>query len=211
MVRARNIAESRDFGEPVWEALQQARQYDQTLKGVRDRSLWPGMMSRYVAPVSYTREARFSQMLAGEPIVVEGFPIPSRGPIRHLPAADAGEAIIDWMMASKEEGKHRVYSGPAGTRREDALPEIARHWRANRTPFGVTDLHIRGTGIEEVIAPEGLERLQSAPRLEPRAGAQEMFSFVISSRAIFRILIRMRLTAAISVCRPEAVAGLGYL
>ena len=33
MARARNIAESRDFGEPVWQALQQARHYDQTLKG----------------------------------------------------------------------------------------------------------------------------------------------------------------------------------
>src|SRR4051794_27504756 len=121
MARARNIAESRDFAEPVWQALQQARHYDQTLKGVCDRSLWPAMMSRYVAPVSYTREAHFSHMLAGEPIVVEGFPIPSRGPVRHLPAAEAGEAIIDWMMASKEEGKHRVYSGPAGTRREYTL------------------------------------------------------------------------------------------
>ena len=182
MVRARNIAESRDFGEPVWEALQQARQYDQTLKGVRDRSLWPRLMSRYVAPVSYTREAHFSHMLAGEPIVVEGFPIPSRGPIRHLPAADAGEAIIDWMMASKEEGKHRVYSGPAGTRREYALPEIARHWRANRTPLGVTDLHIRRTRLEEIIDPEGLSVFNLLRASSPRARAQEMFSFVISSQ-----------------------------
>jgi hypothetical protein len=180
MMHVRNVTDSLAWSQPAWDALQQAGKYDQTLKV--DRGFWPRMMRRFVPPSCYTREAHFSHMVAGEPIVVEGFPSPARGPIRHLAAEEAGEAIIDWMLSCKEPGKHRVYSGPAGSRRQYTLPEIARKWRADRTRLGVTDLHIRETRLEEIIDPADLSAFNLLCRSSDRARAQEMFSFVISSQ-----------------------------
>ena len=181
MMRARSLKVNPDSSsEALWAALQQAAQYDQTLE--IERSSWPRMMTRYVPPSTYTREAHFSHMLAGEPVIVEGFPAPSRGPIRNLPAEQAGQAIIDWMATCKEEGKHRVFIGPAGSRRQCTLPEIALRWNADRTRLGVTDLHIRQTRLEDIIDPEGLSAFNLLRRSSARARAQEMFSFVISSR-----------------------------
>jgi hypothetical protein len=62
------------------------------------------------------------------------------------------------------------------------LSDIASTWQAGRTRFGVTDLHIRGTVMEQVIAPEVLSRFNLLPHSSPGARRQEMFSFVISSR-----------------------------
>jgi hypothetical protein len=166
--------------QPAWDALQQAGKYDQTLKV--DRSFWPRLMRRYVPPRCYTRETHFSHMVAGEPIVVEGFPSPARGPIRDVAAEDAGEAIIDWMLSCKEPEKHRVYAGRGGSRRQCTLSEIARRWRADRTRLGVTDLHIRETSLEEIIDPQRLSAFNLLCRASDRVRAQEMFSFVISSR-----------------------------
>lgn len=121
-------------------------------------------------------------MLAGEPGVFTGFPTPSRDPIRQLPLHEAGPAIINWLATRKNCEKHRIYTGPTGVRRELTLQQIAQKWRLNRTQFGITDLHIRKTNMEEIIDLDELSAFNILCHSSVRARAQEMFSFVISSR-----------------------------
>jgi hypothetical protein len=121
-------------------------------------------------------------MYSGEPAVVKGFPKPLRPPFRELRPAEAGYAVIDWLARRRSRERHRIRTGPTGACRRLTLSEIASKWQAGETPFGVTDLHIRGTMMEEVIAPEVLSRFNLLTRSSPGARRQEMFSFVISSR-----------------------------
>jgi hypothetical protein len=121
-------------------------------------------------------------MLAGEPILVTGFPVPLRGRLNDLPTAAAGHKLINWLGKRRSRQKHRIYTGPTGVRRELTLGQIASKWHADRTRFGVTDLHIRGTMMEDVIAPEVLSGFNLLPHSSTLAREREMFSFVISTR-----------------------------
>ena len=166
--------------DDLWAALEAAACFDRTL--AIERRHFARMLPRYVAPVPYSRATLFHGLAAAEPIVVTGFPKPLRAPFDKLPPAAAGEALIDWLAHRRSSGRHRIRTGKTGVRRLLTLRDIARKFQAGRTRFGVTDLHIRGTVMEQVIAPEVLSGFNLLPRSSPGARRQEMFSFVISSR-----------------------------
>lgn len=166
--------------EELWTALDAAARFDRTVR--IDRRAFPRMLRRFVSSMPYSRAALFGRMLVGEPSVLEGFPIPVRGRLRTLAPPAAGHALIDWLATRRSRDTHRIYAGTTGTRREVTLSKIARKWRADRTRFGVTDLYIRGTRMEDVVAPEELSAFNILPRSTVGAKEQEMFSFVISSR-----------------------------
>ena len=130
----------------------------------------------------FSRETLFKHMLVGEACLLYGFPQPAQGEIADLPAEDAGMAIMQWLASRRSKDTHRVFAGPTGVRRELTLQEIAKKWHANRTRFGVTDLHIRESNMEEVIAPDILSEFNLLRLSNQDAKDQEMFSFVISSR-----------------------------
>jgi len=140
------------------------------------------MLERYVPPVPYSRAALFGQMLAGKAVILTGFPSPLRGPLGDLSPAEGGSALVNWLAKRRSREEFRIYTGPASVRRKVTLNQIASKWCANRTRFGVTDLHIRGTMMEDVIAPDVLSGFNLLPHSTVGAREQEMFSFIISSR-----------------------------
>jgi hypothetical protein len=171
---------SSESPENLWTTLQEGGLYDTTLK--ISYGSFPRMLRQYVPPTPFARQTLFERMLAGEPGVYTGFPTPSRGPISRLPPHEAGPAIINWLNRQRSREKHRIYTGPVGVRRELTLQQIAKKWQLNRTKFGVTDLHIRNTNMEEIINLDELSAFNILCHSSFRARAQEMFSFVISSR-----------------------------
>jgi hypothetical protein len=130
----------------------------------------------------YARETLFDRMLAGQVSVLAGLPAPVRPPLCDLPPAEMARALIGWFETRRSTEKYRVSIGPDGVRRYLTLKEIALKWRANRTRFGVTDLHIRESMMEKVVAPDLLSSFNLLPHSSVLAREQEMFSFVISSR-----------------------------
>ncbi|MCI0429908.1 MAG: hypothetical protein L0210_05125 [Rhodospirillales bacterium] len=166
--------------EHLWAALEAAGQFDASVR--LERRAFSKMLERYVPPIPYTRATLFGRMLAGEISILTGFPAPLRHPLRDLPPAEAGRALVRWLATRRNPEMHRVYTGPTGMRRHLTLRDIALKWRANRTRFGVTDLHIRGTMMEDVIAPDVISGFNLLPHSSVGAREQEMFSFVISSR-----------------------------
>ncbi|HSY86185.1 MAG TPA: hypothetical protein VLA85_06400 [Verrucomicrobiae bacterium] len=164
----------------LWAALETASRFDATVRV--DHRLFERMLRRYVAPIPYSRATLFRRMYAAEPSVVKGFAKPLRAPFHELQPVQAGYALIDWLARRRSRQRHRVRTGTTGRCRLWTLNEIASQWHSGRTRFGVTDLHIRDTVMEEVIAPEVLSGFNLLTRSSPGARRQEMFSFVISSR-----------------------------
>lgn len=121
-------------------------------------------------------------MLAGEPVLFTGFPVPLCKPLVGLPPTEAGMTLAGWLARQRSDERHKVFAGPSGVKRHFRLDEIARKWRANRTRFGVTDLHIRGTSMEDVIDADALSGFNLLPQSTIGAREREMFSFVISTR-----------------------------
>jgi len=166
--------------EELWAAVKDAARFDPTI--TVDPRRRPRILERYLPSAPYSRTALFEHMLEGKPIIVTGFPSPLRGRLHGRPPAEAGRALVDWLAACRSRERFRIYTGPASVRRKMTLPQIAAKWRENRTRFGVTDLHIRGTVMEDVIAPDVLSGFNLLPHSTAGAGEQEMFSFIISSR-----------------------------
>jgi hypothetical protein len=166
--------------EHLWSAVEAAGQFDPTLK--ISRRAFSKMLRRYVRPMPYARETLFDRMLAGQISVLAGMPAPLRPPLRDLPPAQMGPAIISWFETRRSGEKHPVHTGADGVRRYLTLKEIALKWRANRARFGVSDLHIRGSMMENIAAPDVLSSFNLLPHSSVLAREQEMFSFVISSR-----------------------------
>jgi hypothetical protein len=163
----------------LWAAFDEAARHDSTVAvSRRDR---PQLLARYVAPSPYGRDRLFSRMLAGEPSVLSGFPLPARGVARDLAPERAATAMIDWLAARRSPATYRIAAGPR-KRQFLTLREFALKWRVGREPLGITDLHIRNTRMEEIIDPDELSAFNILRRATAAARTQEMFSFVISSR-----------------------------
>lgn len=166
--------------ECLWLALEEAGQYDPTV--ILDRSQFSKMLQCYVPPAPYTRDLLFRNMLAGKPSLVTGFPIPVRGPLRDVPPPQLGPAIAHWLSTQSERERYRIFTGRTRVLERLTLREIGLKWRQKRTLFGVTDLHIRKTVMEDIIDPDVLSGFNVLPRSTVSGRECEIFSFVISTR-----------------------------
>jgi hypothetical protein len=166
--------------EPLCSAFAEAGRFDQTVS-ISSR-IFPKLAQKFVPPIPYSREALFTCMLAGEPCVLDGFPIPTRGRIGNLPPREAGIAIIEWLANRSETEKYSVSVGSSRKRRELTLREIALMWRSSRIPSGITDLQIRDTELEQIIDPQKLSAFNILRSSSLDARANEIFSLVVSSR-----------------------------
>lgn len=166
--------------ENLWHTLQDAAHFDPTIN--IDRRHFAKMLRRQISPITYSKENLFGNMLADQPFILTDYPTPLRGPLAAASKADAGEAIIQWLGCHGNQDRHRLYVGPTGARRDLNLKQIAAKWLADRTRFGVTDLHIRDSNTEKIIDPDTLSAFNLLTVSGAMASEQEMYSFVISSR-----------------------------
>ncbi len=174
------MSENARSPEDLWNALVEAARFDRTVS--IDRKLFSKMLRRHISPIAYSEENLFGKMCLGEPYILTGFPSPLRGALAGVPNEEAGPAVMRWLGQNGNEDRHRLYVGPTGVRRDLTLAEIAVKWRADRTRFGVTDLHIRNTNVEDAMDIASLSAFNLLNEAGDMAGEQEMFSLVISSR-----------------------------
>jgi hypothetical protein len=166
--------------ENLWRALEDAACFDETV-GI-EREHFGRMLKRHISPIPYSEDNLFGRMLLGEPYILTGYPSPLRGALRDVLDEDAGLEVMDWLGRNGSEDLHRLYVGRTGVRRDLTLDEIAVKWRADRTRFGVTDLHIKHTNVEDIIDTDRLSAFNILAHASDMAFEQEMFSLVISSR-----------------------------
>lgn len=161
-------------------AIEDAAKFDPTLAHGGD--LIGRLRRRYVVPKAYSRRRLFERMLRGEPNVMKRFPTPAADPLSTLPPHEAGLEIARWFTSRRALHRYRVFTGPEGVSRQLTLSEIGKRWQAAHSRLGITDLHIRGTAMEQLIDVDELSRFNVLPVSTANARYQEMFSFVVSTR-----------------------------
>jgi hypothetical protein len=142
------------------------------------------MMARYVPSHAYSRERLFKAMADREPAVLVGHPSPVRCPLDGLSLRDASNCIIERIAASSDEATYTVTMGADGRRVKLRPCEISKLWHQQTDVFGITDLYIRNTFMEELINPSCLSNFNMLLKASRAARAQEMFSFVISAEGM---------------------------
>jgi hypothetical protein len=173
----------RDEGqEALWESLSKARSFDASID--LSRIDFDQMMARYVPPRAYSRERLFKAMADREPAVLAGHPSPVRPPLDALSLRDAASCIIKRIADSSDKATYTVTMRTDGRKVQLRPSEIAELWHQQTEVFGITDLYIRNTFMEEIIDPAGLSNFNLLLKAPHGARSQEMFSFVISAEGM---------------------------
>lgn len=161
----------------LWE---QARRVDRTLK-LSPRDL-PALCRRRVRPVPFSRQALFTAMTNGEPVIFTDLPVPVRG------EDDVGvrKAVLKALASGFPPNRSiRIRSGPSEAQKYVTIDELLRRWRGGRARVNVTDLHIRGTGLMRSIACSQLSDFNLLAEGRGSVNEQEMLTMVVSSTGAY--------------------------
>lgn len=133
---------------------------------------------KFVRPDSFSRDTMFRNMARRRVSVFRGVPVLVRG----YRKAQERDVLID-ALKSKFPPKEtsRVQVGPSHTATRLPVREIMRRWLGGQAIVGVTDLHIRGTRVEEVINTKALSNFNALIRGSDDLVLQEMMTLVIAS------------------------------
>lgn len=126
----------------------------------------------------FSRERMFHDMARRRVSVFRNVPVL----VRRTARATTREALIDaFTRAFPPREKSRVQVGPSHAVTRLPVREILRRWMGGRAIVGVTDLHIRGTGVERVIDTQALSNFNALIRGSEDLATQEMMTLVIAS------------------------------
>lgn len=162
----------------VEEIFKQAAGMDSTVRV--PRSLLPELSRRFVPTSPYTRDKMFNNMATRRVSIFRDVPVLVRRRSSQPSEREALVSALSKLFPRSERA--RVQVGP--THRVTRLPvrEVMRRWSGGRAIVGVTDLHIRGTRVEEVIDTKVLSDFNIIIRGSEALSLQEMMTLVIASR-----------------------------
>jgi hypothetical protein len=145
--------------------------------GITPRQI-PALQKKQICSCPYSRSAMFSAMAKREAAVFRGVPVDTQ---RHerLDPTDSLVHALSTKFPRRETS--RVQVGPSAVQKRLPVREIMRRWQGKRAVVGVTDLHIRGTKLEEFIDTRTLSDFNLIIRGSDRLSEQEMLTLVIAS------------------------------
>lgn len=157
----------------LWERV---GQMDRTVR-ISPRQV-PALQKKQIRSQPYSRSAMFDAMAKRRAAVFRGVPVDTQ---RHerLDPTDSLVHALSTKFPRRETS--RVQVGPAAIQKRLPVREIMRRWRGRRAVVGVTDLHIRGTKLEEFIDTRALSNFNLIIRGSDRLSSQEMLTLVIAS------------------------------
>jgi hypothetical protein len=161
--------------------FRQARRIDPTLEVSQKQHL--ELSRRQIHPVTFSRDALFSSMAAGKPLVS------TEVPIRVRDAQEFGfrRAVLEALISGfPRHERFRARLGRDGYRRERfRVEDLIRRWNGNRGLVSITDLHMRGSKLLESIDCTPLSDFNLLAGAKGRVGAEEMLTMVVSSAGVF--------------------------
>lgn len=138
----------------------------------------PALKKKQIRSLPYSRSAMFRAMAKREAAVFRGVPVDTQ---RHE-LLDSTESLIHALSNKFPwHTNSRVQVGPSAIQKRLPVREIMRRWRGRRAVVGVTDLHIRGTRLEEFIDTRALSEFNLIIRGSDKLSDQEMLTLVIAS------------------------------
>jgi hypothetical protein len=154
----------------------QGARFDTTLRA-REAFL-PALQRKLVRPEPYARSVAFERMAAREAAVFEGMPILVKSPGQR----DTTDTLVEAFSTKfPPSTTNRVQVGPSHRLTRLPVREIMRRWSGGRAIVGVTDLHIRGTRVEEIIDTTALSNFNVIVQGSEDLARQEMMTLVIAS------------------------------
>jgi hypothetical protein len=136
------------------------------------------LRQKFIRPETYSRHKMFMNMARRQVSIFKGVPVLVRG----YKGADTRSTLIHALSMKFPPGEtSRVQVGPAHSVTRLPVREIMRRWQGGRAIVGVTDLHIRETKVEEVIATGALSDFNTLIRGSAELALQEMMTLVIAS------------------------------
>lgn len=160
----------------VWETWQAAARAD--AKIVLEERHRDGIDRLHVRPEPYSRDALFSKMCAGLPVLFDDFELPVVTRDGET-AAQTVEQLLHSGFADAETA--RVQLGPSRRKTRMRVPEIMKRWSRRRALVSVIDFHIRDSVLESHL---GLDRLSEFNILitgSELMAEQEMMTVVIGA------------------------------
>lgn len=133
---------------------------------------------RQIRPQAYSQATLFSSMALGKPVLFDQYPSPLKksGPVQPVRQVEAA------LTRLGHRNRFEVRCGPSETSKYLTGRELVERWNSSRARVNVTDLHIRGTSIEQLVDPRNLSWFNLLPDCGEEAATQEMMSLVVSSR-----------------------------
>lgn len=149
---------------------------DPTL-GVSERDA-RALARRQVVPVPFSRDALFTAMQAGRPILFNDLPVP----VSREGTLGTRDAVLRGLAESfGPRDKFHVRCGPSRTNKLLTVRQLLRRWADDRAKVSVTDLHIRGSGIMRKIDCSALSEFNLLAGAPDPVGTEEILTMVVSS------------------------------
>jgi hypothetical protein len=133
---------------------------------------------KFVRPESFSREMMFHNMARRRVSVFRNVSVLVRS---HRKAKEREVLIHALKSKFPRKETSRVQVGPSHTVTRLPVREIMRRWVGGKAIVGVTDLHIRGTRLEEVIDTRALSYFNTLILGSDDLALQEMMTLVIAS------------------------------
>lgn len=136
------------------------------------------LKKKQIRSQAYSRSAMFQAMAKREPAVLRGVPVDTQRD-KELDSTESLVHALSTKFPRRTTAKAQV--GPSAMEKRLPVREIMRRWRGKRAVVGVTDLHIRGTRLEEFIDTRALSDFNLIIRGSDNLSDQEMLTIVIAS------------------------------
>lgn len=160
--------------------IKDAATFDRTLRSSEKFS--KALSARYLAPQSYSHKKLYDHMYSGKTVVFTDYPIEL--------SLDKQQTVIDALIKKLKQGlpkEDKIYirTGQKRTLKKVTIEDTIERWLRQRSKFGVTDLHFRGTKFYDKIDAEALTYFNLLVHCPYEVSFLEMLTLVISSRGIF--------------------------
>lgn len=155
---------------------QQAEEMDRTLR-ITPRH-FESLHRKFVRPTTFSRHSMFLNMARREVSIFRGVPVLVHGD-KASNTRDTLIAALSKKFPPRENS--RVQVGPSHHSTNLPVREIMRRWLRGRAIVGVTDLHIRGTKVEDVIDTAALSDFNVIICGSDDLAREEMMTLVIAS------------------------------
>ncbi|HMO16013.1 MAG TPA: hypothetical protein PKD64_18125 [Pirellulaceae bacterium] len=162
------------------DAIESASDFDSTIKF--EPIFKSELEKKYIPPVRYSRKRLFSQMYEGKTILFSDYPMKFKRRFGEN-SRDALVRMLNSGLPKKE--KIHIRTGPSRSLRRVTIQETIDKWKNERSIFGVTDLHFRGTKFFDLVDAGSISYFNLLSECSEDVSVLEMLTLVISSKGIF--------------------------
>lgn len=160
--------------------FEKAAAYDTSLKPAT--AFGKQLSARYVAPQTYSRKTLYDHMYGARTVVFNDYPMRL--------SKQLDESNKDALIRMLKEGlpkKEKIYirAGASRTMHKVTINDTIERWIRERSKFGVTDLHFRGTRFYDKVDAESISYFNLLTHCPYEVSFLEMLTLVISSKGIF--------------------------